>query len=101
MHTFDLTAHQGEFFKIIGQTDRSQIGVMTLSPGQDSGPEEKHPGDQVVYIISGQAEIEVEEERAQLSAGSACIIPAKTRHHIYNTSSAPLFLLSVYTPPAY
>jgi hypothetical protein len=41
----DISRHRGEFFKIVQGTSLSEIGVMTLQPHQDSGPEETHQGD--------------------------------------------------------
>lgn len=101
MHPLSLNTFKGEFFKIIHTTDKSQVGVMTLSAGQDSGPEERHEGDQVVYIIEGAVEIEVNREPRKLSAGMVVTIPANAQHHIYNRSSRAAFLLSVYAPPSY
>jgi mannose-6-phosphate isomerase-like protein (cupin superfamily) len=101
MKLLDIQKYKGEFFKVVDGTDKSQIGVMTLRKSQDSGPEEKHPGDQVVYVIEGEAEIEINAEKHQVKAGTSVIIPAKTQHHIYNRGEEDLFLFNVYAPPAY
>jgi quercetin dioxygenase-like cupin family protein len=101
MIPIDILEHRGTFFKIVGNSANSQIGVMTIAPGEDSGPEEKHPGDQVVYVIEGEAEIEIEKERYQVRAGEAMIIPAMSQHHIYNKTDNELFMLTVYAPPSY
>ena len=101
MEPLDIKKRKGEFFKVVSETPRSQISVMTLRPGQDSGPEDIHPGDQVVYVIEGTAEIELERKRHTVGEGMVFTIPAKAQHHIYNTSSEDLFVMSVYAPPAY
>lgn len=68
---------RGEFFKILETTAHSQVGVMTIPPGGDSGPEEIHLGDQIIYIITGETEVEVDRERKTVSAGELIIIPAR------------------------
>lgn len=101
MHILDINKEKGKFFEILATTPQSQVGVMTIKPGEDSGPEDIHPGDQIVYIIEGEAEIEIDGEKANLAEGMAGIIPAKARHHIYNRGAKDLFFLTIYTPPAY
>lgn len=101
MHIFDVKKEKGKFFEILATTPQSQVGVMTIKPGEDSGPEDAHPGDQIVYIIEGEAEIETEGEKVRLAGGMAGIIPAKAPHHIYNRGTEDLFFLTIYTPPAY
>ena len=101
MEVIKIPIHKGKFFKVLGQTDKSQVAVMTLHPGQDSGPEDIHPGDQVIYVIEGEAEIELDNETVPLKAGEVLTVPTKAKHHIYNRGQQDLFLLNIYTPPAY
>ena len=60
-------AHRGEFFRVLQQTERSQTAVMTIAPGEDGGPEEEHHGDQVVYVVEGEALVTIagKEHRAR------------------------------------
>jgi mannose-6-phosphate isomerase-like protein (cupin superfamily) len=101
MEPINIQHFKGHFFKILQQTPLSQIGVMTLKPKGDSGPEDIHEGDQIVYILEGDADVEIGQKRHHLMSGMLAIIPAKTRHHIYNVGSSDLFFLTIYTPPAY
>ena len=55
--------HRGDFFRVLQETARSQTAVMTVAPGQDAGPEETHAADQILYVIEGQAEVRIGEER--------------------------------------
>ena len=55
--------HRGEFFRVLQETARSQTAVMTVAPGQDAGPEETHAADQILYVIEGEAEVRIGEER--------------------------------------
>ena len=63
--------HRGEFFRVLQETARSQTAVMTVAPGQNAGPEETHAADQILYVIEGEAEVRIEEERAAARARDA------------------------------
>ncbi len=93
--------HRGDFFRVLQETRASQTAVMTVAPGQDAGPEEEHSGDQILYVIEGEAEVRVGTERLQAGPGALVLIPAGARHHVRSTASVPLFILTVYAPPAY
>lgn len=97
----DVSRHRGAFFKVLQETERSQTAVMTIAPGQDAGPEETHEGDQIIYVVDGQARIRIEDREHQAGPGTLVMIPARARHHVRNTGATPLFFLTVYAPPAY
>ena len=93
--------HRGAFFRVLQETAASQTAVMTIAPGQDAGPEEEHAGDQIVYVIEGEAEVRVGAERFMAGSGALIVVPARTPHHVRNAGAIPLFFLTVYAPPAY
>lgn len=97
----DVYRHRGRFFEVLQQTGRSQTAVMTIAPGQDAGPEETHPGDQVIYVVEGEALVRLSGQEQKAAAGSLLMIPAGTPHHVMNPGLAPLFFVTVYAPPAY
>ena len=62
---------------------QSQTAVMTIGPGEDAGPEEMHAGDQVIYVIEGEAPRAARRGRRTAAGPGACVmIPAGTRHHV-------------------
>lgn len=101
MKPVDVTQHKGEFFKVLSETGLSQVAAMTIAPGKDSGPEEIHKGDQIVYVIQGTGEVEIEHEKHAIKAGEVVIIQAGSQHHFYNNSNADLFCVNIYCPPEY
>lgn len=101
MKVVNIHEHKGKFFSILDQTYKSQVGVMTLAPGSDSGPEDIHDGDQIVYVVEGQMILVVEQKEFVLEQGDLFIIATKANHHIYNKSDKELFFLTIYAPPAY
>lgn len=101
MDVVEILKHKGRFFRILQQTPQSQTAVMTIGPGADAGPEEVHEGDQIVYIVEGEAAVEVATKTHRAGPGALVMIPAGTRHHVSNPGTAPLFFLTVYAPPVY
>ena len=101
MDVVDALAHRGRFFRVLQQTARSQTAVMTIAPGAEAGPEEEHDGDQVIYVVEGEALVRIGERVHEAAAGALVMIPARTRHHVKNPGREPLFFVTVYAPPVY
>jgi mannose-6-phosphate isomerase-like protein (cupin superfamily) len=101
MEPVDIFVHKGGFFRVLQDTSRSQAAVMTIAPGSDAGPEEEHRGDQIIYIVEGEALIRVQDREYHAGPGTLLTIPARTRHHVKNPGAIPVFFLTVYAPPVY
>ncbi|HYY42737.1 MAG TPA: cupin domain-containing protein [Pyrinomonadaceae bacterium] len=87
------------FRQVLFTTERSQLVLMTLQPGEEIG-EEVHEGiDQVLAFVAGTGEAVIEGERQPVRAGSVVVVPGGTRHNFINTGGAPLKLATIYTPP--
>ena len=97
----DARAHRGEYFRVLQQTERSQTAVMTIGPGEDAGPAEEHAGDQIIYVVEGEAIVRIAARKHRAGPGTLVTIPAHTRHHVANPGRIPLFFITVYTPPVY
>ncbi|HEX6209916.1 MAG TPA: cupin domain-containing protein [Methylomirabilota bacterium] len=96
-----ILAHRGAFFRVLQQTSRSQCAVMTIAPGADGGPAEAHGGDQIVYVIEGEATLQIDGHEHRALAGTLVTIPAGVVHHVRNPGAMPLFFVTVYAPPEY
>ena len=101
MKAIDITSHRGEFFTVLQTTGHSQTAVMTIAPGAEAGPAETHDGDQVVYVVEGEAVVTVDGERLTARPGTLLTIPAGAVHHVASSGSVPLFFLTIYAPPEY
>ncbi len=101
MEAVKVFDHKGEFFRVLQETSRSQTAIMTIAPGRDAGPEEVHRGDQIIYIVEGEAVVRVDGNEHRAGQGSLLTIPAGTRHHVRNPGATSLFFLTVYAPPEY
>jgi quercetin dioxygenase-like cupin family protein len=59
----------------------------------------RHPNqEEVIYVLDGELEQWVEEERRVLQAGDAVIIPAAVVHASYNESDRPARILAILSP---
>ncbi|HXH12563.1 MAG TPA: cupin domain-containing protein [Alphaproteobacteria bacterium] len=101
MEPVDIFAHKDGFFRVLQRTSRSQAAVMTIEPGGDAGPEEEHSGDQIIYIVEGEALVRVKDRQYQAGPGTLLTIPAHTPHYVHNPGAQPVFFLTVYAPPVY
>ena len=97
----DTGRFRGRFFEVLQETERSQTAVMTIGAGEDAGPEETHAGDQVVYVVEGEAILRIDDAEHRAAACGCVLIPAGARHHVRNPGAVPLFFLTIYAPPAY
>jgi mannose-6-phosphate isomerase-like protein (cupin superfamily) len=92
-----------EWFQVLQTTDRSQVAMMELAPGQATGDEaEAHEkSDQVLLVIKGEIEGEIGKQQVSLSEGQFVIIPADTKHRFVNHSENAALTFNVYAVPAY
>lgn len=76
-----------------------EVLVGTIEQNQGALPH-AHPGiEQVVYLLSGTADVEMDGEKGSLQAGDCCFFPADKKHILTVTSVEPARLLVIYSPP--
>lgn len=62
-----------------------------------SAPRHTHPGDEISYVLEGEAEVLIDGEAPRVvKAGEAFVIPAGKVHGARNPGSAPLRFVGVY-----
>ena len=84
---------------ITGSDDLIVVRV-DVEPG-GGHPFHIHPAmDEVIYILSGQAEQWLEKESKILGVGEAVYIPKKMVHATFNESGEPLSFLAILSPAA-
>jgi mannose-6-phosphate isomerase-like protein (cupin superfamily) len=93
---------ENKFFRRVVFTGKHcQLVVMCLQPREEIGNEVHENVDQFFRIEGGEAKFVLNnKEEFLVRAGDAVVVPAGTYHNILNTSSsAPLKLYTVYSPP--
>lgn len=94
-----LAEGYNDFRRVIWTGDHSQLVVMTLQVGEDIG-EEVHPAvDQLFRIVSGLADVKVNDEIRGVEEGDFLCVPAGSLHNVINTGPLPLVLYTIYSPP--
>lgn len=95
------TLSNGFFRRVLFTGKYSQLVVMCLQPNEEIG-NEVHPNvDQFFRIEEGNAKFVFNDKEEHLVGdGDAVVVPAGTYHNVINTSSTkPLRLYTIYTPP--
>lgn len=92
-----------KFFKVLQTSANSQTAMMTLGPGQSSGPKRNdHPKcEQVLLVIEGEVVAEVRNETRTLKAGDVVVVPRRASHRFTNKGKRTAVAFNVYAPPAY
>ena len=87
------------FREVLFTTDKSQLVVMALKPGEEIGMETHPEHDQFIRIESGTGKAIMNGEEHEITDGSAIVVPAGTQHNVINTSEVEMKLYTIYTPP--
>lgn len=96
----ERTLTGNNFREVLYTTARSQLVIMTLQPGEEIGMEHHEGHDQFIRVEAGEGVAILDGEKHALADGVAVVIPAGTEHNVINTStSAPMRLYTLYTPP--
>ncbi len=74
------------------------MGEAILEPHGGQVPWHNHEQEEVYFIVEGEGEMCVGEERRTVYSGQAVFIPPNIFHQLTNTGSEPLRMLYVYAP---
>ena len=96
----EKTVDNNFFREVLFTTQRVQLVVMSLGPGEEIGLETHDDGDQFIRVEEGKGIAILDGEEHDLEDGSAVIIPAGVQHNIINSSPQKfLKLYTIYSPP--
>jgi mannose-6-phosphate isomerase-like protein (cupin superfamily) len=80
------------------ETPRMFCDIYCLEPGQAQKPHAHAGADKVYFVLEGEGEFSVGEERRSLGPGHAILAPADVDHGVRNAGSAPLTVLVFMAP---
>jgi mannose-6-phosphate isomerase-like protein (cupin superfamily) len=99
VHDYVQFARQNDAFRrTIVTGEHSQVVVMTIQPGDDIG-EETHEGDQILLFVEGGGTAVLGGDSEPVGPGDLVFVPAGTLHNFVSEGSAPLRLVTIYSPP--
>ncbi len=93
-----------DWFDVLLTGETSQAAVMDLEPGSgESGANgNEHAGsEQVLFVVDGEVDAEIGDDRRTLRAGDVVIVPRGAPHRFTNRGTRTARTLNVYGPPAY
>jgi mannose-6-phosphate isomerase-like protein (cupin superfamily) len=90
------------FREVLFTSQLSQLVIMSLEPGEDTGLETYLDTDQFISLEEGSGKAILDGLVYELKPGSALLIPAGTEYNIINSSATEALKLStLYIPPDY
>jgi len=91
----ELGARYLEFFT--ADTGTLSLGLYVL-PAGDTDPQQPHTEDEIYYVVSGAARIQVGDEDREIRAGSIIFVETDAPHRFHSITET-LTLLVVFAPP--
>lgn len=97
----DVSEDNAEFRKILYTGKYGQLVTMSLKPGEELGAEVHEDTDQIIFIVEGDAEATVNDERVGIEEDDVLFVPAGAKHNVKNIGQEALKLYTVYSPPVH
>ena len=83
----------------LATTDRSQLDLYCVGPGQLQKAHVHDDQDKIYYVLEGAGRFSLGGEEHRLAAGEALVARAGVEHGLVNDGTVPLLVLVVVTPP--
>jgi mannose-6-phosphate isomerase-like protein (cupin superfamily) len=80
------------------QAKNFSMGNVTLEPKGGQVPWHNQEQEEVYFIVEGEGEMCLGEERISVRTGQAVFIPSKVFHQLTNTGDKPMRMIYVYGP---
>ncbi len=80
------------------QAENFSMGHVTLEPDGGQVPWHNQQQEEIYFVVEGEGEMCLGEERRTVSAGQAVYIPPTTFHQLTNTGSVPMRMIYCYGP---
>lgn len=94
------TLENTNFRKVLYTAKHSQLVVMCLQPQEEIGTETHTNNDQFFRFEHGNGTCVIDGNEHLVTAGSAIVVPAGTKHNIVNLSETEeLKMYTLYCPP--
>ena len=74
------------------------LGYVTLEAGGGQVPWHNHEQEETYFIVSGEGEFCLGEERQIVRAGQAAYVPPSVFHQLTNTGTEPMTMIYCYAP---
>ena len=96
--------HPGRFMRWLANADSLQannlsVCVIRVLPGEAVRPAHSHPNsEELIYIITGNGKVMIENEVGEVSAGSAILFEQRKIHMLKNTGDIEMKVICFFAP---
>jgi mannose-6-phosphate isomerase-like protein (cupin superfamily) len=80
------------------QAKNFSMGYVTLEPNGGQVPWHNQEQEEIYFIVEGEGEMCLGEERKNVRAGQAAFIPPRVFHQLTNTGAMPMRMIYCYGP---
>ncbi len=81
-------------------SNKFSLNTVLIHSGETVKPAHSHPNDEeVVYVVSGEGKVMIDNETSRISMGSVIIFPQNSIHMVKNTGDSDLKLICYFTSP--
>ena len=83
----------------LATTDRAQLDLYCVAPGQYQKPHTHADEDKIYYVLEGAGRFSLGGKEERVSIGEARVAAAGVEHGLFNDGANPLLVLVIVTPP--
>ena len=87
------------WYEVIDQGDRFKVKNIEVKPGQRLSLQKHHHRTEHWIVVSGTAEVQLNETRQLLGENQSTYIPLGCMHRLSNTGKIPLKIIEVQSGP--
>lgn len=100
IHDAKGKAKENSYFRqVIAHSDKTQVVLMSLLPGEDIGMEVHPNEDQVLYCVAGSGKCVLDGVEHSFEKGDVVLVSAGTEHNFINGDDEPMKIITTYSPP--
>ncbi len=75
-----------------------RLHVSVINPGEAAHPPHQHAGEEIIYLLEGQGEATIGDEKHPMQPMSALFCPEHVMHGLRNSGSTPIKYLVIRVP---
>lgn len=87
------------FRHVLETGGHTQVVLMSIPPGEETGREVHQDNDQVLYLVEGRGRSVMSGRETDFEAGDIVLVPAGIEHNFIADSGSPLNIITTYSPP--
>jgi len=79
--------------------DHALLTFNSIPPGKERPEPHNHPFDQIVLVVAGHLQLEIDGEVLDMPSGSICRVPRDAMHTGWPVGDEPVLNIDVFAPP--